>query len=389
VEPKFRISPVIEKVFAYDLEGGNRNKEKTRKEYMKSDRQTRSMVETPDKVALEKRSGNSERTNYERVVKPRSKLFPYVDVPPIRPSVKPMTAPVINRDQSVSNPEKEDRNDLAKGKDPGLVYKSRAPVEAGLDIERLVESVMDLEINVPLRSLAGASGAIQREIRRQMTKTRQLQNDESKANYPKEKEQFVCVDNSPVSCYAIMEEVSEEIPEGHLVANDPVLQYLAENQSAKPSDLVVASTSKPLRAIYAVINGVGQEECLIDNGSSIVSMAKHLAVQKGLNWDPYFKISMESATNHVEQTLGLAKNVCFRIGGINVYLQVHILDDPPYGILLGRPFDALTTSIIKTAADGSSEITLTDPNTKQSIVVPTYKRGEGPDELQKQRSQGF
>jgi hypothetical protein len=52
-------------------------------------------------------------------------------------------------------------------------YKSRAPVETGLDIEKLVETVLDLEINIPLRSLAGVSGAIQKEIRKQMTKTHQ------------------------------------------------------------------------------------------------------------------------------------------------------------------------------------------------------------------------
>jgi hypothetical protein len=32
---------------------------------------------------------------------------------------------------------------------------------------------------------------------------------------------------------------------------------------------------------------------------------------------------------------------------------------------------------------------LTDPNTKKIAVIPTYKRGEGPAELQKQKHQGF
>jgi hypothetical protein len=37
-------------------------------------------------------------------------------------------------------------------------------VEVGIDIEKIVESVLDLEISVPLRSLAGVSGHIQKEI---------------------------------------------------------------------------------------------------------------------------------------------------------------------------------------------------------------------------------
>jgi len=270
------------------------------------------------------------------------------------------------------------------------VYQSRAPVETGLDIEGIVGKVLDLEINIPLRSLAGVSGTIQKEIRRQVTKTRQVADDKKKAHLAStEMQNLTNVDSLPMSTCMIMEEVSDEIPEGHLVASDPVLQYLSENKDAKPSELIVASASEPLRAIYANINRIGQEECLLDDGSMIVSMSKETATQLGLVWDPAIKINMESASNHVEQTLGLAKNVCFRTGGIEVYLQVHILENPPYRILLGRPFAALTNSITKTHMNGSSEITLTDPNTKRMVTMSTYQRGVGPEELQKQRQQGF
>jgi hypothetical protein len=121
----------------------------------------------------------------------------------------------------------------------------------------------------------------------------------------------------------------------------------------------------------------------------IVSMAREAAVQLGLNWDPSIRINMESASNHVEKTLGLAKNVRFAVGGLNLYLQVHILENPPYKVLLGRPFGSLTCSTVKNKSDGSSDIILTDPNTKVVATVPTYERGVGPEELQKQRYQGF
>jgi hypothetical protein len=186
-----------------------------------------------------------------------------------------------------------------------------------------------------------------------------------------------------------MTDVSDDIPEGSFVADDPILQYLAENKDVKPEDLVIATTSESLRSIYLNVNRVGQEECLLDNGSMIVSMARDAAVQFGLNWDPSIRINMESASNHLEKTLGLARNVRFAGGGIVIILQVHILENPPYKVLLGRPFDRFTSSIIRTKSDGSSEIELTDPNTKVIAVMPTYKRGCGPDELQKQVYQGF
>jgi len=197
------------------------------------------------------------------------------------------------------------------------------------------------------------------------------------------------VETLPTEPHKITEDMSDDIPKGYMVADDPILQYLSEHKEAEPEDLVVAKPSESLRAIYTTINRVGQEECILDGGSMIVSMSRETAVQSGLNWDPNIRINMESASNHVEKTLGLARNVRFAVGGLNLFLQVHILDNPPYRVLLGCPFETLTSAIIKTKIDGSSEIVLTNPNSKEVAVVPTYKRGVGPDDLQKQRYQAF
>ena len=306
----------------------------------------------------------------------KGKSMPYVEVPPLKATLR------------TQKPDQEKDDQTSKF---GPTYKSRAPVEFGLDIERLVETVLDLEINIPLRSLAGVSNAVQKEIKKQVTKTRWPAEAETKVNLLLEREErpLVRVETLPSAAYMIMTDVSDEIPEGHIVAYDPVVQFLLESKDAEPEDLIVAKRTEALRAIYMNVNRVGQEECLLDDGSQIVSMAKDAAVQLGLNWDPSIRINMESASKHVEKTLGLARNVCFAVGGLNLYLQIHILENPPYRILLGRPFSTLTSSVVSTKADGSSEITLTDPNTKHVAVVPTYERGVGPEELQKQRYQAF
>jgi hypothetical protein len=307
-----------------------------------------------------------------RISYPKEKVLPYVDVPPLGESSRVS----INerRDVKISP-----------------AYKSRAPVEAGLDIEKIVEQVLDLEISVPLRNLAGVSGAIQKEIRKQVTKSRvPIETEEvGTQNLITESRPVVRVESLPVSTYTVMTDKLNEIPEGYFIADDPILQYLETHKDASPEELVVAETSEPLRSIYMTINRIGQEECLLDNGSMIVSMAHDTAVQLGLTWDPLIRFNMESASNHVEKTLGLARNVRFSVGGINVFLQVHILKDPPYKILLGRPFEKFTSCQSNTKTDGSSELTLTDPNTKKSAIVPTYLRGQGPEEIQKQKYQSF
>jgi len=75
----------------------------------------------------------------------RSKALPYVDIPPNKANLRPVNTPVKENQMSKLGP-------------VAPVYKSRAPVEIGIDIEKIVETVLDLEISVPLRSLAGVSG---------------------------------------------------------------------------------------------------------------------------------------------------------------------------------------------------------------------------------------
>ncbi len=71
-------------------------------------------------------------------------------------------------------------------------------------------------------------------------------------------------------------------------------------------------------------------------------MAKQVAIALGITWDPDFKIHMQSANNQLDLSEGLARNVLFNFGGVIAYLQVHILKNPAYKVLLGRPFEVLT-----------------------------------------------
>ena len=104
-------------------------------------------------------------------------------------------------------------------------------------------------------------------------------------------------------------------------------------------------------------------------------MAKTTAVELGLGWDPSICIYMQSANGQVEKSVGLSKDVPFRFGEVTLYLQVHIINEPGYKVLLGRPFEVLAKSSVENSSDGSQIVTLTDPNTKLKYQVPTYPRG--------------
>lgn len=169
------------------------------------------------------------------------------------------------------------------------------------------------------------------------------------------------------------------IPAGSLIMSDPYLQYLDSlAPGEQPKQVIVAKDSASLRAVYPVINGAGEEESVVDRGSQIVSMASMIATKLGVAWDPDITIHMQSANGQLEKTLGLARNVPFLFNDITVYLQIHIIASPAYKVLLGRPFDVLTESVIRNHADGGQIITITDPNTGRRCTIPTFLRGVPP-----------
>jgi hypothetical protein len=135
--------------------------------------------------------------------------------------------------------------------------------------------------------------------------------------------------------------------------------------------------SASLRVLLPFVAGSEKVECVLDTGSQIVSMAKTLAERLGVAWDPDVRIYMQSANGQLKESEGLARNVRFTFGDMTIYLQVHVIDQPAYQVLLGRPFDILTESIVQNKRDGSQSITIRDPNQQRRITLPTYTRGAG------------
>src|SRR5215510_10843947 len=156
---------------------------------------------------------------------------------------------------------------------------------------------------------------------------------------------------------------NSKLPSDTIVAIDPFeayLQHLTLEQI--PKHFIVTKESFALRSIHMCVNFRDNIEAVVDPGSSIVSMSEAVAIHLRLSYNPTFFISMELANSTMDRTLGLAHNIHCKIGGINLYLQVHIVRNPAYDILLGRPFDILTRSAIQNFPDGNQTITIHNPN---------------------------
>lgn len=321
--------------------------------------------------------------------------LPYIDVPPLTTVVRP---------NGTSVPTQSFEKEKEK---PGPAYKTQAPIESEADYERVFKEMLDLTMPVTLRGLIGGSPNLRDFLKKSLTKVRtpvlleEIEDEESPTQKqlpkaiplgPKEIETGLTVDELPVAAFLMASDIraDDRMEPTWKVASDPYLQFALSNDGAIPKEPYVARESGNLRVIFPKINGVFQEEAILDSGSQIVSMAEATAVEMGLTWNPAITINMQSANKTVDRTLGLAENVAFRFGGVTIYLQVHIIKAPAYKVLLGQPFNQLTTSVVTTESDGSTTVLVTDPNTQQKALLPTYARGLGPGDLLKvKQAQSF
>ncbi|ETW82682.1 hypothetical protein HETIRDRAFT_108905 [Heterobasidion irregulare TC 32-1] len=116
-------------------------------------------------------------------------------------------------------------------------------------------------------------------------------------------------------------------------------------------------------SIVPLVDHQQEVECIIDLGSQVIAMSEGICNELSLIYDPEIVLNMQSANGEIDRSLGLARNVPFLIGDITLYLQVHIIRNPAYDVLLGRPFDILTESIVKNYSNEDQTITISDPNT--------------------------
>jgi gag-polyprotein putative aspartyl protease len=282
----------------------------------------------------------------------------------------------------------------------GTGYQNRAPLQADERARDLLKNTLKHPISLTAEDLLNVSEPMRIELKRLLTKRRvekksvTFSGDVQKTDGPwrdlSKTSGKTTVNSLPEATCEILENDRDGMKKGDVIIGDPVLQYLSTlKPGEKPRIVAVARESQGLRAIYPLINGVGESESLLDSGSQIISMAERVAQQLEINWDPDITIEMESANRSVETTLGLAKNVAFACGGITVYLQVHIMAHPAYKVLLGRPFDTVTESLVKNEKDGGQTLTLTDPNTGERCVMHTYERGKVPEILKRAVKQDF
>ncbi|KAJ7077381.1 hypothetical protein B0H15DRAFT_955076 [Mycena belliarum] len=353
---------------------------------------------------------NNQQEEPDRTIPAPKSPTPVAPAAPVTPApvpgIIPMAPPhpfAAARDAAYAPP--KDRNFGLAPQKPAAAYRTNTPIYNEKDAAEVLKASLDSPITITHRQLFSIAPEVRAGMREETTsrrfapkdpKTPQLfhgmddpfpqftfEAETVAEQHARESRYAALLDSLPAS-YAPTVEVHtlSELPADAFIVPDPYAIYY--DSGTLPDDLIVSMESSAIRSILPIIDNREQVECIVDGGSQIIAMAESVCHDLALSYDPRIVLRMQSATGSVSPSLGLARNVPFRIGDITLYLQVHIVRNPAYDVLLGRPFDVLTQSIVRNFANEDQTITICDPNTGKLATVPTVPRGPP-----RSRPQGF
>ncbi|KAF7348937.1 hypothetical protein MVEN_01414100 [Mycena venus] len=352
---------------------------------------------------------------------PDRAIPPPAPMPPAPPAAAPVIQPAANgpqhpfakaNDAAYAPP--KDRNlglPAAGPAKPAPAYRSTAPIYNEKDAAEVFNAVLDAPCSLTTRQVLSISPDVRSHMREVTTSRRAPAKDTKNPGVPaaqllhnidpalpfsdgsapefeyntleeqrtEDAHHTALIDSLPT---AYTKSVQFDLPEGGVVVPDPYEVYY--NTGSIPEDLIVSMESSAIRSILPIIDNQQQVESIVDGGSQIIAMSEAVCHELALSYDPRIILRMQSANGAITPSLGLARNVPFRVGDITLYLQVHVIRNPAYDVLLGRPFDVLTQSIVRNFANEDQTITICDPNSGKLATVPTVPRGPP-----RHRPQGF
>ena len=224
-------------------------------------------------------------------------------------------------------------------------FRYHTPIEDSKTIAKVANQVLDGSVTLPIRDLLSISPDVRRYIKEQIV-TKRVTSASANA---------FSTNNNSLECFMAA------LPE-------------------RTDNIIVADHSVTLRVLDLTLNDKIQVEAILDEGSQIVGLRKDIWEKLGVPVRSDHKMNMISANASSNQTIGLIHDLKVTIGAYNFYLQVQVVENASYEMLLGRPFLTLTEANTQHYANGDSHVTLQDPNSKAILTLPTRARGKAQEQ---------
>ena len=97
---------------------------------------------------------------------------------------------------------------------------------------------------------------------------------------------------------------------------------------------IVSKVTEQLRSVNAVFKDLIQCKAVLDTGSQIIAMRSDVWKKLGIPLKTEYSMLMESANATSSSTKGLVERVKVSVRGINLYLNIQVVENTPYQVLL-------------------------------------------------------
>ena len=124
------------------------------------------------------------------------------------------------------------------------------------------------------------------------------------------------------------------IPVYSATAEVPSTPVTAASLVAQVAPLYTA----PLMELDMELAGEHHEVALYDMGAELVCISAAAAKELHLPFNSDLKLSMQDANGGTKTTFGVVENLDVQINGISFRVHAWIIENAPYCLLLGRPF---------------------------------------------------
>ena len=226
-------------------------------------------------------------------------------------------------------------------------HRYHSPIESSAKASDLADRALDTQITISTRELLAASSEVRRQVKDLVTSRKVavnvLETEEEIDSYLSS-----CLENT--------------------VASTPV-----DFDRYKPTTSSAAH-ALPLRVIRPKFGDGVSAECILDSGAQVVIMRKDIWEKLGIPIVADKLMNLEAANSARTMTMGLLEDLPVHLGSVTVFLQVQVIEEAPFEVLLGRPFfDVLSCSEVSSPG-GNHQLHIKDPKTGTPYVFTTQPR---------------
>lgn len=185
---------------------------------------------------------------------------------------------------------------------------------------------------------------------------------------------------------SVVADVRKEIYEELRVARIPVQMTMdgkkptAAANSTNPVQMttntrLVAKRTLPVWEFDLYIQGKHMVTGIFDTGAALVCISTQAVIEFRLAHTKDISLTMQDANGGSKDTYGMIEDLELTIGGVSIFVQAYIIDDAPYQLLLGRPFQDVGNFDTENAG---RTLIMKDPCNNRITRIPTRPHGGDP-----------